>query len=126
VVRITCRACRERLGLGSLAPLPRHHCALVTCSDGIGVADLNNYDRLWRTGDRAGLRGFTNAQPHPMGARALVLENGARLRRHQRAAAAPRVWATGPLGSAIPQIRRIVYRVLNDADAAAHRAEASA
>ncbi|MFI5314253.1 MAG: peptide-binding protein [Myxococcota bacterium] len=110
--------------LGGIAPIPRHYYDPDNLLDGIEVADLNKYDDLAadkkERAERFAKQFNESYNRSPVGPGALVLENPARdyvtgekieLRRRES-------WASGHTELGDPWVERIVYRVLNDYDAA--------
>ncbi|HTO55184.1 MAG TPA: peptide-binding protein [Myxococcota bacterium] len=111
--------------LGSLSPLPRHYYDPEKLLDDISVADLDKYEQL--TGERKDkadrfAKQFNEAyNRNPMGAGAMLLENPGRdfvtgekveLRRR------PQSWASGHPELGDPYVERVIFRVINDFDAA--------
>ncbi len=111
--------------LGGISPIPRHYYDPENLLDGIGVAELNHYDDLSPEKKERAERfakqfneGFNRS---PMGPGASLVENPGRdfvtgekveLRRR------PESWAAGHPELGDPWVERIIYRVLNDTDAA--------
>jgi peptide/nickel transport system substrate-binding protein len=111
--------------LGGISPLPRHYYDPENLLDGITVAELNAWDSLdaarKEKAERFAEAFNRNFNRNPMGPGALALENPARdyvtgekieLRRRKD------FWAPGDPKLGDPWVDRILYRVLNNADAA--------
>ena len=110
--------------LGGVSPLPRHYYDPDGLLDGIEVAELKKYDDLPAEkkdrADRFAKQFNENFNRNPMGSGALVLENPGRdyvtgekieLRRRES-------WESGHPELGDPWVNRMVYRVINDYDAA--------
>jgi peptide/nickel transport system substrate-binding protein len=111
--------------LGSLSPIPRHYYDPDSLLDGISVAELNAYDQLPADkkdrADRFAKQFNENFNRTPLGPGAMVLENPARdfvtgekveLRRR------PDLWLSGHPELGDPYVDRIVFRIINEPDAA--------
>ena len=110
--------------LGGISPIPRHYYDPDNLLDGIGVAELNKYDELApekrERAERFAKQFNEGFNRNPLGPGALVLENPGRdfvtgekveLRRRES-------WAAGHPELGDSWVDRIVFRVLNDPDAA--------
>lgn len=111
--------------LGGTSPLPRHYYDPENLLDGIDVAALDKYDELppdkKERADRFAKQFNENFNRNPLGPGALVLENpgrdfvtGEKIELRRR----PESWAAGHPELGDPWVERVVYRVLNDFDAA--------
>jgi peptide/nickel transport system substrate-binding protein len=111
--------------LGGISPIPRAYYDPENLLKDISVADLNHYDSL--SGDKKEraetfAKAFNeNFNRNPMGPGALVLENPARdlvtgekIELRRRAS----FWGAGHTELGDPWVDRVVYRILNDPDAA--------
>ncbi|HTO07195.1 MAG TPA: peptide-binding protein [Myxococcota bacterium] len=110
--------------LGGVQPIPRHYYDPDNLLDGISVAELNDYDKLPADkkdrAERFAKQFNENYNRSPLGPGAMVLENPARdyvtgekveLRRRVS-------WAAGHSELGDPYVDRIVFRIINDPDAA--------
>jgi len=111
--------------LGGISPIPRHYYDPDNLLDGIGVAELNKYDDLppekKERAEQFAKQFNENFNRNPMGPGALVLENpgrdfvtGEKVELHRRADS----WAAGHPELGDPWVDRMVFRVINDPDAA--------
>jgi peptide/nickel transport system substrate-binding protein len=111
--------------LGGLAPIPRHYYDPDNLLDGISVAELNDYDQLPADkkdrADRFAKQFNESYNRSPMGTGAMVLENPARdfltgekIELRYR----PNTWTAGHPLLGDPYVDRIVFRIINDPDAA--------
>jgi peptide/nickel transport system substrate-binding protein len=111
--------------LGGIGPIPRHYYDPENLLDGISVADLNHWDALEpakkERAERFAKHFNESFNRSPLGAGALVLEDPARdyvtgekiELRHRDGFFAPGQPLLGD-----PWVDRVVYRVINDLDAA--------
>lgn len=111
--------------LGSLQPIPRHYYDPDNLLDGISVAELNAYEQLPADkkdrAERFAKQFNENYNRNPLGPGAMVLENPARdfvtgekVELRHRASS----WSAGRPELGDPYVDRIVFRVINDPDAA--------
>ena len=115
---------RNRWTLGSITPLPRHYYDPEGLLEGIGVAELNDWEALSperrERAERFAKQFNEDFQRNPLGAGAYVLEDPERdfvtgeriVLRHR-----PDFWAPGDTDVGDAWVDRVVFRIINDREA---------
>jgi peptide/nickel transport system substrate-binding protein len=115
---------RNNWTLGSIAPLPRHYYDSENLLEGIGVAELGDWDALpvakRERAERFAKQFNEDFQRSPLGAGAFVLEDPERdfvtgeriVLRHR-----PDFWAPGNSDLGDAWVDRVVFRIINDREA---------